>query len=73
MKSIIIFISLMEKLEAIFSETRMHDKGLTEIELKRRAFFSGHHISIVGASTKPETLVYQAQAKAFGFQVCLLI
>lgn len=45
----------MEKLEAIFSEIGMHDKGFTGIELKRRALFLDCHIEVTGATTEPET------------------
>lgn len=63
----------MEKLEAIISEIEMHDKRLTGIELKTRALFSGHHIRVMGARTKPGTLVHQATSQALGSQVFPLI
>lgn len=73
MKSIIIFIFLMEKLDAVFSEIEMHDKGLTGIELKMRALFLGRHTRVIGASTEPEHVLVRPLAKVLGFQVCTFI
>lgn len=54
----------MEKLEAIFSEIEMHDKGLPGIELKRRALFLDCHFGVTGATVEPETLVHQATSQS---------
>lgn len=54
----------MEKLEEIFSEIKIHYKGLTGIELKRRALFLGHPIRVIRASTQPETLDHQAASQS---------
>lgn len=54
----------MEKLEAIFSEIEMHDKGLTGTELKRRALFLDCHLGVTGATMEPETLAHQATSQS---------
>lgn len=72
MKSIIIFIFLMEKLEAIFSEIEMDDKGLTGIELKRRVLFLGHHISSRSQYPARDTCPSGHKPKPLSFKLSLI-